>query len=50
MTLTEFKLKYGTESVNLMINHLLVRVELSPYALKTYEELKRDISSLLGGK
>jgi hypothetical protein len=50
MTLTEFKLKYGTEGVNLLINHLMIRVELSPYALRTYEELKRDIYSLLEGK
>ncbi len=50
MTLTEFKLKYGTESVNLMIGHLMARVELSPHALRVYEELKRDISSLLEGK
>lgn len=50
MTLEEFKKKYGTETVNLMINHLLARVHMSEFALKEYSELKKDITLLLTSK
>lgn len=50
MNLKEFKKKYGTDSVNLMINELLIRTQVSPYMLKQYEELKRDIKDLLNNE
>jgi hypothetical protein len=47
MTLEELKKKYGTDSINLMINRLMIAVPLSPHAYKIYEELKRDLKSVL---
>jgi hypothetical protein len=48
MTVEELKKKYGTNCINMMINHLMVKVPvLSPYELRIYEELKTDIKDLL---
>ena len=47
MTLAELKKKYGSDSIILMIDHLLHKVELNPHSQAIYTELKNDLKSLL---
>lgn len=50
MSIEDFRKKYGTEAVILMIDHLLYKVTLSPYAAAQYDELKQDLRALLTPK
>lgn len=53
MTLEEFKKKYGTDTVGLIIDELLFRMAtkrpMSTLELRQIEELKSDINKLLEG-
>ena len=47
MTLEEFRKKYGTESVQLIIASLASRCQLSPHMVAVIDELRADLNALL---
>lgn len=50
MTIEEFKKKYGTHTVAVMLDALMAKADLTPSSKALMEELKSDITNLLTNK